>query len=362
MSMNAQIKRNVFEFWKANGLDLNPVTLQDKLKEYTPWKTVEDCPSYRTMHYGQRKLFLTELMFLSLVSNPKQQSIVVYAGAAPADHIWTLISCFPFIRFILIDPERWNKRFCDLQPALKQTSYRFSNQNRYKIHDRIEVIHGYMTDDLAKTLSTMYKNTDLFFISDIRPTDVDHSVSTIQERNSIIKNNMDMQSQWLKLLNQNRKNKIWAIFKFKPNFSESVTKYYKGFLFYQPWAPLRSTELRLITDNDEDIINYDNTLVEKHMAWYNDFFRNHVIERNELTGIPDSILENCICKYFLKHFSSSFSQDNQLMFQKQLSNSLDNKDLHFGLYCFEKNWVPNVLQVKDAISKIIQRDQKYTNT
>lgn len=54
------------------------------------------------IHWGQRKLLLSEIEFLSLYGD--QAKVVVYAGAAPGTHIKALANMFPDHKFVLVDP------------------------------------------------------------------------------------------------------------------------------------------------------------------------------------------------------------------------------------------------------------------
>ena len=350
----------VEQFWTHHGLNLDQVLSREQVKDYKPWTTLDDVPTFQSMHLGQRKLLLTEFMFLSLVTHKKHNAIVVYAGAAPADHIWMLAKCFPYIRFVLVDPERWNKRFTSKYPALNQTSYKFTNQPQYKINEQIVVIHGYMTNELVQKLNEQFHQSEVVFISDIRPTDVDEASKNIEQRNEIIDSNMTMQRTWLQILNEKRTSKVWAMFKFKPVFSLPKTSYLSGYLFYQPWAPLRSTELRLITQDSDSIVEYDNLLLEKHMAWYNEIKRNESQTEtvHSINGKSDTMLEYFICQLYIHNVGLAFG--NVLAMMKAISKELDDKDLHFGLHCFETNWEPNLQVQQTAIKKILDRDRKYT--
>lgn len=60
------------------------------------------------LHIGQRKLFLNELQFLTnILPSKTSEGIVVYAGAAPSNHIWILHELFPNIKFVLVDPNEF---------------------------------------------------------------------------------------------------------------------------------------------------------------------------------------------------------------------------------------------------------------
>merc|ERR1739848_499715 len=53
-------------------------------------------------HWGQRKLMLAEVEFLTRFHG--DASTVVYAGAAPGLHVPLMAELFPRLRFVLVDP------------------------------------------------------------------------------------------------------------------------------------------------------------------------------------------------------------------------------------------------------------------
>ena len=59
-----------------------------------------------TLHWGQRKLLMSEIEFLSsmYVQCASSLPLIVYAGAAPGYHIPFLVELFPCARFVLVDP------------------------------------------------------------------------------------------------------------------------------------------------------------------------------------------------------------------------------------------------------------------
>lgn len=77
-------------------------------------------------HYGQRKLFMSELYFLTKYGHLANQ--VIYAGSAPGMHIPFLVNLFPKHNFLLIDP------------------------NKFEIEesDRIKIINDYYTDKMCE--------------------------------------------------------------------------------------------------------------------------------------------------------------------------------------------------------------------
>ncbi len=60
--------------------------LQSGTRDYQPLPGLNKS----TCHWGQRKLFLTELEFFSLFLNESQEGTVIYVGSAPGTHLFYL--------------------------------------------------------------------------------------------------------------------------------------------------------------------------------------------------------------------------------------------------------------------------------
>ena len=60
------------------------------------------------IHWGQRKLLLSEIEFLTKFSVPG--ATVLYAGAAPGTHTLYLIELFPELKFVLVDPAPFSNK------------------------------------------------------------------------------------------------------------------------------------------------------------------------------------------------------------------------------------------------------------
>ena len=123
--------------------------------EYKPKEKNDD---RTTVHFGQRKLHLSEVEFLTnccdeLVKLGKERIyrkiVLIYAGAAPGIHINLLHSMFPFIKFVLIDPAKF--------------------QVQTRLNDpMIKVKQELFTDEMALLFKEEYNDHTRLFISDIR--------------------------------------------------------------------------------------------------------------------------------------------------------------------------------------------------
>jgi len=123
-------------------------------------------------HWGQRKLLLSEVEFLTLFA--EEGYTVIYAGAAPGTHTNYLSKeMFPQVRFILVDPARF-----DAQKT-----------------DKIEIRQELFTDNLAKELFEKYDKR--LFISDIRSMSYNMSDKDKEERVVI---DMKAQIEWHQIL------------------------------------------------------------------------------------------------------------------------------------------------------------------
>lgn len=110
------------------------------------------------IHWGQRKLLMSEIEFLTRFVEKGHKYTVVYAGAAPGTHILFLSNLFPEIHWVLVDPAPF---------TVKQD-------------DRIEIISALFMPEHAERFS---KEPNVLFISDIRSADPDLlSAEEVEER------------------------------------------------------------------------------------------------------------------------------------------------------------------------------------
>jgi hypothetical protein len=390
---------------------------------FHPYLKKEDIPDFKSGHWGQRKLLLTEILFFTLHGKPN--TTVIYAGAAPSDHMLFLSKMFKSYHFVLVDPERWNKDFGKVHAQLNYSNFpeyqdgnlvmikrspedninyigpykiigkerngsfnlelvsnksvkrgifvtdmkpygdfKFVEPLYYKINDNIDVYHGYFTDNLAVKLGKQYANTNVLFVSDIRPTNIEGVSSTLEERDNIVIQNMEMQKRWYNLINSERRKVrmggVWAMFKFKATFGIPTSKYLKGDLYYQPWAPLKSPELRLIT-NSEETREYSNDWLEQHLTWFNEVRRNTLKEpRDErLNGVFDTQFEYDIMKMYVDKFKPKDTDIYNWMgeISAELGDRDRNKD---GLFQFEADYETDEWRKKKWIDSLLTKMQKYT--
>jgi len=228
------------------------------LHENSPEKTYQkdSLQNKSVVHWGQRKLLLSEIEFLTLVGRTAlQNATVVYAGAAPGSHMDYLASLFPYVNFILVDPAPFTVR-----PSA-----------------RITIIQDLFTDDLAEDIAKEHDN--VFFISDIRTADPDADESDEIEHK--IASDMESQMRWHLLLNSKR-----SILKFRLPWDKGVSEYLAGDIYLPVWGPQTTTECRLITSKESPraLSFYDHEKYERQMYYFNRVSRPSLYRHNVTDG------------------------------------------------------------------------------
>lgn len=143
----------------------------------------EDPPNL--VHIGQRKLFLSELRFLTdYAMNDKGRTLVIYIGAAPGQHLSLIRDLFPDVTFFLFD----GAKFRISGKTEKADFYRLDD---YLIDMKpgLFLFNELFYDYHARVLETSFRKylTDkdrILFISDIRTTDPDKDY--VQDHNVVM--------------------------------------------------------------------------------------------------------------------------------------------------------------------------------
>jgi hypothetical protein len=207
------------------------------LKEGIPYQRRQNTFK-RALHWGQLKLFLSEVEFLTKVleqvksANINKQIVMVYAGAAPGHHIGFLQKLFPTIIFELYDPNN------------------FVVKDNAKLHTHVQ----FFTDVDANYWAS---RTDIYlvFCSDIR------TEPATQEN---IVRNMNMQLKWWQIINPEL-----SMFKFRLPWEEGITIYPVGEIYAQAFPGPTSSETRLIVKKNANLCEYDNKQYESACFYHN---------------------------------------------------------------------------------------------
>ena len=229
-------------------------------KVYRPRKN----ESKTVVHWGQRKLLLSEIEFLTKYS--VSGAIVVYAGAAPGTHIQYLMELFPKLEFVLVDPAPFSSKLTE--------------ESRCLLRQEL------FTDDLAQQYAG---RENVLFVCDIRSCEMrtcKWSLTNRELEDTVFK---DMQSQqrWHDIIKP-----IKSMLKFRLPWTPGCTEYLAGDVHFQAFGPGRSTETRLVPYG-HDRVMWDNKKYEEQMFYFNTVTRVARYEHSMPVGRPGDGLDYC---------------------------------------------------------------------
>lgn len=243
--------------------------------DYAIKKTKE----HKQLHLGQFKLLFTELLFLTKYAHAG--NIVLYVGAAPGHHTTLLADLFPNLQFDLWDPRKF-----ETEPRKNIKTY----QEKFTI-------------DQAKRYAEL--NEKILFICDIRTLSIGKykREKNIKKMDEVVEDDMEMQAQWAKIIKP-----VKSYLKFRLPYLPGKTSYFSGTIYLQPYSRI-STETRVLTDNYDEMIKYDNTEFEEKMAYFNAEIRynsnityhywNNLLIKLNMRNIWDNVIALHILHYYL---------------------------------------------------------------
>ena len=300
--------------------------------------------TFKKLHWGQRKLLLSEIDFFNRVSQNigidkfKDNKIsLVYPGAAHGHHLLIEMEMYPNLVLYLWDPAKYIKILYmvdfirrGLEITFSYTPEEMAEAKKYEgrvyinmelpndiyltyhnnattgnISDNYGPEYGFFTKKSAEYyLKHREKTSDKsisLFCSDIRLfTDVNASefmvennikdlsnlpsvmIAYEQSRHQNYIRDMNLQKDWMKFIKAD-----YGLFKFKLKTKKysSVTysqyEYYDGDIILQAWAPISSTETRLfVNPNHKDKAYYN---VSKYTNQLNTF--NQIMRVNDMSHI-----------------------------------------------------------------------------
>lgn len=232
------------------------------------------------VHWGQRKLLMSEIEFLTILKRQNlENALVVYAGAAPGTHIPYLCDLFPEIKFLLVDPAPF----------------------KVKTSGQVQIIQDIFTDELASEIARQNTGKSIYFVSDIRTADPDTDKAAEIERK--VQSDQDSQMEWHKLLGAKR-----SMLKFRLPWEIDSTEYLDGDIYLPVWGPQMTTECRLITYEHSPLQTkvYDNKKYESQMMFFNNVTRHSLFQHNVvgegLDHCYDCMAEIHILKAYLREY------------------------------------------------------------
>lgn len=217
------------------------------------------------LHWGQRKLLLSEIEFIlkftksdspvdPLAQEEDKQITVVYAGAAPGKHINYLSSLFPDVKFVLVDPNPFS-----CVPG-----------------NKIEIRQTFFTDDMAREFRG---KPNILFLCDIRTAN--HQKQTQSDVEVYIESDMLAQQRWHEIMRP-----CASLLKFRLPWTSGKTEYLDGTVYLPVWGPQTTSESRLFVLRDAKRREWDNRLYESQMFFFNICTRVQLYKHNvQGTGI-----------------------------------------------------------------------------
>ena len=212
------------------------------------------------IHWGQRKLLLTEIEFLTLHGVPG--ATVVYAGAAPGTHTKYLVDLFPELKFVLVDPAPFSSK-------LKEGPTCCFRQELF-------------TDELAREFTRL---DNILFICDIRSCD--RSLMSEHEYEHQIQQDMQTQQRWHDIIKP-----IKSMLKFRLPWTSDQTEYLAGDVYLQAFGPITTTETRLIPYGHSRVM-WDHKKYEEQMFYFNTVTRVARYPHEMPVGLAGHGLDYC---------------------------------------------------------------------
>ena len=275
---------------------------------------------FTNVHWGQRKLFASELMFFLDALSVGQKYHIIYAGSACGTHLLLLIKMFPNYKYTLIDPAKFDKRL-----------YLFK---------QVTIINDYFDSKLAHTLKKQNTGHKLIFISDIRTEPSEEAITK----------NMHDQEKWVHIMHPEH-----SLLKFRlpwQNVDKPYT-YLQGKIYKQIWQPKTSTETRLwvkrprkkttrYASQTYSISDYENTLFYHNIITRS---QNFSIHRDGKKKFPwhklhmdncfDCTVEKYIHNKYIKSKFNCLQLRNAFQLSLLLTNTLIATD---AATCLENKW------------------------
>ncbi|KAH9601833.1 mRNA methyltransferase-like [Trypanosoma melophagium] len=333
------------------------------------------------IHWGQRKLLLSEIQLLSLYASPNRSYHIVYAGSAPGTHLGFLDELFQCRHtWELIDPGKFDRPVLETRKNFSLRNEFFTNATAYGINARrlLEVLPGLGsvyrevavdgvesakneiqiklqnivgTLDVARgteDIPSMYepklnipigfellsyvgmeRNKPLFFVSDIRSGSV--NLPNFEDH---VAENMRAQECWCQILQGE-----YSMLKFRLPYThkniglgekrrrvisnligpDGTVKYLRGDILLPIWTRPTSTEGRLVVPRGAGQISYNVAHVENQFFFFNTHVREEVHFNHLL--LPDEDLDH--------HYDAAAEVNCLLTYLKFLHPNL--KDASIGV-------------------------------
>jgi hypothetical protein len=229
-----------------------------------------------TLHWGQRKLLLSEIEFLTEHAPAGSNiEVCIYLGAAHGTHIPFLASLFKHLQFVLIDPSPF---------GITTTS-------------QIIIREEFATPEMCAE----YSARRCVLVSDIRTADYRVLDASAVERS--VAADMDLQMRCCLAVQPKA-----AVLKFRLPWSPGESMYLDGTVYLPVWGPQTTTESRLVCSGSETRM-WDHREYNERMFYFNTVSRPAPY-RHDVTGVSgldhcyDCSAEVLILERYLKVFDA----------------------------------------------------------
>lgn len=309
----------------------------------------EDEASYlNNIHWGQRKLILSEIQFFNLYLSDSSSKTVVYAGAAPGFHIPFLSKLYPEIEFHCYDPRKFGikptdkihlhsgrQKNIDVNDNFDGGDDRYNNnEDGFFTIEKAQdfkgafLISDIRSDSFSNIFAAKLKAENIpFFVSnkiELDESNISNSqLNNLRKRfeelntqsqidgNNVVDIDMRLQEDWVINMNPEK-----ALLKFRlPYVIGDITddyKYLAGTVFYQCWPRKESSETRLVpvknekgeyyqdiySISDYEKLAYYHNFIRRNKTYYKNIFTNdnQRLDGNELVNDYDSTAEAVILR------------------------------------------------------------------
>lgn len=249
-------------------IDILDLSNREKQREYDAGEMTS------AIHWGQRKLLLSEIELLTEVLKSNNRYIVVYVGAAPGSHIPYLMSLF--LNKVDIRIHLWDRpsRFDVKEDITVSEDRRIIRIVPSEFSDPLMTgdKEGFFTDVVAQKYYDAYgRDNNLIFISDIRDEATEEAVDA----------DMKMQRRWIEKIQP-----YVSYVKFRLPFINDTYEYLDGQIHTQAWSRMKSTETRLLSYRPYHSRIYDVKLYDRQMSYFNMITRMSSYDIGKIVGLP----------------------------------------------------------------------------
>lgn len=268
-------------------------------------------------HWGQRKLLLTEIEFLTKYGSDDNY-LVVYAGAAPGSHLNYLSTIFPGLDFDLFD----EKEFC-----AKQTKNITIKSNKF-------------TRSIAQKYVAI--NRKILFICNVR------TFRYQADGQDDINDDMENQLDWYRIIKPQA-----ALLNFRLSRTPDKTSYLKGHLMIEPWASSKAAECRLMVKKDAKMIDYDYQTFEANLYHFQNITRV-MYYNHDVDSVKNAGLDHCYdCRTEIFILEKYLTEVQRVKSDGQMKISIANMSQGISREINDKNRPPflDVPRTLDIIPK-----------